>query len=239
MNCSIAGENSQLDDLYTRYRQRLRKSLFESGLTTAFVACIICLCVLFSYQVKIDFSIVFHFHFYNTLIVFRFLVFALRTNNKSESLQFDVNSCLQLVFDILLTLLTIIIICSVLIALQFPIVMSSPLTALGFAVLITVSLGSVSAKVGTTLAPLPIFALILVSIDYCYTRYDDEFQSTTTQNGKCQTFYFVFLLFTLKIKNQINQTGSTHNATSIVACICGFGCYSIDNPFWFSNRIEQ
>lgn len=47
----IAGENSQLDDLYTRYRQRLRKSLFESGLTTAFVACIICLCVVFSYQV--------------------------------------------------------------------------------------------------------------------------------------------------------------------------------------------
>lgn len=49
----ITGENSQLDDLYTRYRQRLRKSLFESGLTTAFAACIICLCVLFSFQVKI------------------------------------------------------------------------------------------------------------------------------------------------------------------------------------------
>ncbi|XP_031622871.1 adenylate cyclase type 2 isoform X2 [Contarinia nasturtii] len=110
------GENSQLDDLYTRYRQRLRKSLFESGLTTAFVACILCLCVLFSYQS---------------------------------------------VFDILATLLTIIIICSLLIALQFPIVMSSPITALGFAMLITVCLGSVSAKVGTTLAPLPIFALIL------------------------------------------------------------------------------
>ena len=47
----ISGENSQLDDLYTRYRQRLRKSLFESGLSTAFVACIICLCVLLSNQV--------------------------------------------------------------------------------------------------------------------------------------------------------------------------------------------
>lgn len=69
----------------------------------------------------------------------------------------------QMVTDIMLTLLTIIIICGVLIALQFPIVMSSPIAALGFAVLITVSLGSVSAKVGTTLAPLPIFALILVS----------------------------------------------------------------------------
>lgn len=70
---------------------------------------------------------------------------------------------LQLVFDILLTSLTILIICGVLIALQFPIVMSSPITALSFAMLMTVSLGSVSAKVGTILAPLPIFALILVS----------------------------------------------------------------------------
>lgn len=34
-------ENSQLDDLYTSYRQRLRKSLFISGLTTAFVAFVI------------------------------------------------------------------------------------------------------------------------------------------------------------------------------------------------------
>lgn len=59
---------------------------------------------------------------------------------------------------------TIFVLCGVLIALQFPIVMSSPITALGFAVLITVSLGSVSAKVGTVLAPLPIFALILVSV---------------------------------------------------------------------------
>lgn len=41
--------------------------------------------------------------------------------------------------------------------------MSSPLTALGFAALITVSLGSMAAKVAPTLSPLPIFALILVS----------------------------------------------------------------------------
>lgn len=170
MNCSIAGENSQLDDLYTRYRQRLRKSLFESGLTTAFVACIICLCVLFSYQVKIGFPLFFFSppSFPQYTIVFHFAL-ARRTYNKSETMNhspFD-ELMLQLVFDILLTVLTIIIICSVLIALQFPIVMSSPITALGFAVLITVSLGSVSAKVGTTLAPLPIFALILVSIAYC------------------------------------------------------------------------
>lgn len=59
---------------------------------------------------------------------------------------------------------TILILCGVLMALQFPIVMSSPITALGFALLITISLGSVSAKVGTVLAPLPIFALILVSV---------------------------------------------------------------------------
>lgn len=61
-------------------------------------------------------------------------------------------------------LFTMIVIAIIVIALQFPIVMSSPITALGFAVLITVSLGSAAAKVGTVLAPLPIFALILVSI---------------------------------------------------------------------------
>ncbi|GAB0089440.1 Adenylate cyclase [Sergentomyia squamirostris] len=33
------GENTQLDDLYTRYRQRLRKNLFTSGLLIAFITC--------------------------------------------------------------------------------------------------------------------------------------------------------------------------------------------------------
>lgn len=34
-------ENSQLDDLYTRYRKRLRKALFISGLGISLVSCII------------------------------------------------------------------------------------------------------------------------------------------------------------------------------------------------------
>lgn len=34
-------ENYHLDELYTRYRQRLRKSLFTSGLSIALVASII------------------------------------------------------------------------------------------------------------------------------------------------------------------------------------------------------
>lgn len=34
-------ENSQLDDLYTRYRKRLRKSLFISGLGISLVSCLI------------------------------------------------------------------------------------------------------------------------------------------------------------------------------------------------------
>lgn len=46
----VAGDNSQLDDLYTRYRQRLRRSLFESGLITAFIAC--CFSLLFCIQVS-------------------------------------------------------------------------------------------------------------------------------------------------------------------------------------------
>lgn len=119
----------------------------------------------------------------------------------------------------MLTLLTIIIICGVLIALQFPIVMSSPIAALGFAVLITVSLGSVSAKVGTTLAPLPIFALILVSEirtwRFCsrviYTPFNSNQQRSLNterdyaQNGKCQNLFgCISLLFFLKSKKGVH-----------------------------------
>ncbi|XP_055383731.1 adenylate cyclase type 2 isoform X2 [Condylostylus longicornis] len=37
----VSAENSHLDDLYTRYRQRLRKSLFISGLSISLVACVV------------------------------------------------------------------------------------------------------------------------------------------------------------------------------------------------------
>lgn len=39
--CFSLTENSQLDDLYTRYRQRLRKSLFISGLGISLISCIV------------------------------------------------------------------------------------------------------------------------------------------------------------------------------------------------------
>lgn len=224
-----------MDDLYTRYRQRLRKSLFESGLITAFVACIICLCVLFSYHV-------------NILYCFQSIYSSSRLN-RIESMSFSIMVLIfQMVTDIMLTLLTIIIICGVLIALQFPIVMSSPIAALGFAVLITVSLGSVSAKVGTILAPLPIFALILVSEirtwRYCfriiYTSFNSNQQRRLNterdyaQNGKCQNLFgCISLLFFSEI-----EKGCSHNASHIVASISGFGCNPLDNPFWFSNPIE-
>lgn len=55
-------------------------------------------------------------------------------------------------------------ICGVLIALQFPVVMSSPVAALAFAFVTTASLGTVATVVGGTVAPLPLFALILVSL---------------------------------------------------------------------------
>lgn len=74
--------------------------------------------------------------------------------------------CSQSLLNCLLMVLATAVICGVLIALQFPIVMSSPITALGFAALITGALGTVSTIVGQTLAPLPLFALILVST-YC------------------------------------------------------------------------
>lgn len=116
-------------------------------------------------------------------------------------------------------------------ALQFPIVMSSPIAALSFAVLITVSLGSVSAKVGATLAPLPIFALILVSnmlTLYCSNLCKNLI---TRLMSNVQMHSISFLI--------AHDTGSAHNAAYIVAGVSGFGCISVDYTFQLSNFIEQ
>lgn len=172
---------------------------------------------------------------------------------------------LQLVFDLLLTLLTIIIICGVLIALQFPIVMSSPVTALGFAILITVSLGSVSAKVGTILAPLPIFALILVSIQlYFYPSFSlcvccINFSAILffehvlfnhriyrtwfgTQNTKMFIIYRTILMSRLYLSVYLcivlSIKGCSYNASGFMARVGGFGSDFVDYPFQFSHCIE-
>ena len=50
-----------------------------------------------------------------------------------------------------------------LVALQFPAVLHTPWAALGFSVLTTATVGTISAIVGGPVAPLPLFALILVS----------------------------------------------------------------------------
>lgn len=82
---------------------------------------------------------------------------------------------MQSLFDLLLIVFGVIVICGVLIALQFPVVMSSPVAALAFAVVTTASLGTVATVVGGTVAPLPLFALILVNIIlYIVVMYDDQ-----------------------------------------------------------------
>ncbi|CAO1424898.1 unnamed protein product, partial [Diamesa serratosioi] len=116
-NEDILTENTQLDDLYTRYRQRLRKSLFISGLGISLISCII--------------SIIF--------------------------------CCIgsQIILDLVLLIVACIIIIAVLIALQFPSIMSSPWAALSFATFVTSALGTVATLVGGSVAPLPLYALIL------------------------------------------------------------------------------
>ena len=54
--------------------------------------------------------------------------------------------------------------CGVLLALQFPFIMSSPLAALTFAIITTGIVGAIAVVVGGQLAPLPLYALILVSV---------------------------------------------------------------------------
>ena len=46
----ILAENIHLDDLYTRYRQRLRKSLFRSGLLISLAACVVSIIIGIIYQ---------------------------------------------------------------------------------------------------------------------------------------------------------------------------------------------
>uniref|UniRef100_A0A1B0FA81 Uncharacterized protein n=1 Tax=Glossina morsitans morsitans TaxID=37546 RepID=A0A1B0FA81_GLOMM len=45
-------EDIHLDDLYTRYRQRLRKSLFRSGLLISLVACVVSILIGIIFQQK-------------------------------------------------------------------------------------------------------------------------------------------------------------------------------------------
>jgi hypothetical protein len=54
------------------------------------------------------------------------------------------------------------VIITVLISLQFPAIMSSPWAALSFAACFTAVLGSVATFVGDEIAPLPLYALIMV-----------------------------------------------------------------------------
>ncbi|XP_040164322.1 adenylate cyclase type 2 isoform X1 [Anopheles arabiensis] len=113
----ILSENSHLDDLYTRYRQRLRRSLFITGLGISILSCItsIVLCALHD----------------------------------------------AILADVALLAGASTVLCGILVALQFPAVMNSPLAALSFAILTTGTIGAISTFVGTQLAPLPLFALIL------------------------------------------------------------------------------
>lgn len=64
-----------------------------------------------------------------------------------------------------LTLLAVacFVIVTILISLQFPAIMSSPWAALSFAACFTAVLGSTATIVGDEIAPLPLYALIVVS----------------------------------------------------------------------------
>lgn len=70
---------------------------------------------------------------------------------------------LQHLLQTLLLVLAALISGSILTALQFPAVLSSPAAALAFAIVTTFSLGTIAAITGGELAPLPMYALFLVS----------------------------------------------------------------------------
>lgn len=90
-----------------------------------------------------------------------------RISRKGDYLPFKCSSTLFIYFTLqqllhtLLLALAAIISASILTALQFP--LSSPAAALAFAIVTTFSLGTIAAITGEELAPLPLFAVFLVS----------------------------------------------------------------------------
>lgn len=80
---------------------------------------------------------------------------------------FSLYSQLQQLLQTLLLALAALISASILTALQFPAVLSSPVAALAFAIVTTFSLGTIAAITGEELAPLPLFAVFLVSLYAC------------------------------------------------------------------------
>ncbi|XP_046807359.1 adenylate cyclase type 2-like [Lucilia cuprina] len=169
-NNEKTSEDIHLDDLYTRYRQRLRKSLFRSGLLISLAACVVSIIIGVIYQQ-------------------------------------------QLLQTLLLALATLIS-ASILTALQFPAVLNSPVAALAFAIVTTFSLGTIAAITGEELAPLPLFAVFLVSI--CLNvRHEQQQQQhqqhhhqqlmtvhhkkkTRHQYFSCKISYIILLLHTVR-----------------------------------------
>lgn len=143
--------------------------------------------------------------------------------------------------------------------------MSSPLTALGFAALITVSLGSMAAKVAPTLSPLPIFALILVSkhvvalsVRVCIACvaliYLNSHNWFIQQNAYvlCTNYQQFWLCSVFPQSTKLDEkknillaqrtfrpdSGCSHNASNLMASFSGFSCHSFYYTFWSANRIE-
>lgn len=75
----------------------------------------------------------------------------------------------QHLVETMLLVLAALISGSILTALQFPAVLSSPAAALAFAIVTTFSLGTIAAITGDELAPLPMYALFLVSPVQCHS----------------------------------------------------------------------
>lgn len=139
----ISAENTHLDDLYTRYRQRLRKSLFISGLSISLVACAVSMIVVLASDQVSGLTNIFPENFPNVIVLSTILH-------------------AQNVLHLVMLVIAAIVCGSILTALQFPAVLSSPFAALAFAISTTATLAFLSVIVGGTLAPLPLFAVILV-----------------------------------------------------------------------------
>lgn len=87
----------------------------------------------------------------------------LNLSSKSKLISLTASFELQNISDIVQLAFMCFVLVGILVALQFPAVLYTPWAALAFSIAATGTVGTISTVVGGPVAPLPLFALILVN----------------------------------------------------------------------------
>jgi adenylate cyclase 2 len=107
----------------------------------------------------------FSHHRFNIWLIFFINTASISASRTNFFIIFPSLSSFKVPLSLALLTVACFVIITVLISLQFPVIMSSPWAALSFATCFTAVLGSAAMLVGDEIAPLPLYALIMVGIE--------------------------------------------------------------------------